>query len=170
MLLHGSLRIARVLKRVGKGRKREIVGLRRTQRRHNCERRRVTRVGSLGDLSLISPRCGICICATGFYTEPLRYLCNRECVGIPFPLCLPHTTFQYVVHTRCFCSHEISASRRLLVEYRCNFPPSYEGSCRVPVSLEFYEIIFFLRHYDMRESLDKGDRSLVFPKIVDREN
>lgn len=119
VLLHGSLRIACVCKRGGEGRggrgKREMVGLTHTQRRHNCERRRVTRVGSrrspwalaagyaFVQQAFIPSRCATYAIMNASVSLPL---------SLPSPACFPRGTFQYVVHSRWLCPHEISASRR----------------------------------------------------------
>lgn len=99
----------------------------------------------LSAISLVS-RCGICICATGFYTEPLRYLCNHECVGISPSSPSPSRAVRF--NTSCILDgfartrYPPQGDERLLIGYRCNFLQSCGASCCVAVSLEFDEIIF----------------------------
>lgn len=122
----------------GRG-KREIVGLTHTQRRHNCERRRVTRVGSRR--SPWSLAAGYAFVQQAFI--PGR--CATYAIVNASVSLFPPARFQYVVHILDgFARTRISASRRraAMVRYRCNFPRNYEGSCCVVVSLEFNEIIF----------------------------
>lgn len=98
-----------------------------------ARRRWVTRVGSRRSFWSL---CGIYIGATGLI-QPLRYLCNRECVGIPAcsppasARMQPRGTFQYVVpiHAR----RPALLARDIRLEETsdhcrdlCNFPSTHE--------------------------------------------
>lgn len=126
--------------------------------RYNCERalgravrRRVTRVGSRR--SLRSLAAGYAFVQQAFI-QPLCYLCNRECVGIPArSSCGPRETFQYAVPARWLCPHELSAWRRderLLVQ----FSSKLRGSEARIVSLKSNKINFsaaWIILYDTRK-------------------